>query len=502
QAIDPNSPDPEFGPTAANVVDHVLAKSCGSCHLDRYGTGDAPGLHRSSGCSACHSTYDEDGLSKSNDPWVDKTTPSHPVTHALAKSPHTTQCAACHHYSEAIGLNYQGLRRAGSDEPDTRVTLGRPLYGLDADGHITDENSDNQYDETPPDVHFSAGMHCADCHTAGDAHGPENPTLRGSCAVTVRCEDCHGSVRERASEISHLPRLQVNNDAVSLRLAIGGKSLEVPQIVDAVNPESPAHNPLAERVMGIRADGRSHTDDIACQTCHAAWLPSQYGQFATLDLRVEQTADTTGILTPGGVTLSDGPVATNDLILGIDGEGRLRPTIPSGRWFFTLISEDQENSETATRLFEQQPLIRTSTMGQTAAFTQRPVDPHTTTLRSGFAACNRCHTQGDPDTPLNGVLLDVTFGAGSNRFNTTGCDVERGIEITELPCDGTNLKTYRLDALFTPEGDQRAIFEWGSPVSSDAITRMKGVVLAEDAPILLPIPATDDDRAYPPFIPE
>lgn len=506
EAIDLNSSDPTYGPTLQNVVDHVLSKSCGSCHLDRFGSAETPGLHRSSGCSACHSSYAEDGLSRSTDPWVDKTEPSHPVTHALAAVPQTQQCATCHHYSEAVALTYQGIRRAGADEPSTRLTLGRPLYGLDEAGHIVDEDTTNTYDETPPDVHFLAGMHCADCHTASDAHGPSNATERGSCAVSVKCVDCHGTIRTRATPVAHLPRLQTDSTEVSLKLAIGGDLLRVPQLVDAIDPESQHYNPLAAEVMGPRSDGRSHTDDIACQTCHAAWVPSTYGQFATVDLGKEQASEITGILTAGEVTISPGRIATNDLVLGLDTAGKLRPTVPSGRWFYTLLPPSSAPGIIPKPVFETVPLSHVQNGLAVARFGQRPVDPHTTTRRSGFAACNRCHSEGSVEAPLNDSLMNITFGIGSDRFVVSACNVEGdNTEIsadTSALCSPENQVQYRLDALQSPTGVNRVLFEWGSLVDQDLIAKMKAVVVEGDAPILIPTDSNADNNSqYPPFLP-
>ncbi|MBW3542770.1 MAG: hypothetical protein KY476_21115, partial [Planctomycetes bacterium] len=48
------------------------------------------------------------------------------------------------------------------------------------------------------DIHLEKGMHCVDCHFIQDVHG--NGKLYGEvrAAIEIRCEDCHGTVGERA----------------------------------------------------------------------------------------------------------------------------------------------------------------------------------------------------------------------------------------------------------------------------------------------------------------
>ena len=62
-----------------------------------------------------------------------------------------------------------------------------------------DEDSTNDIDETPPDLHFAAGMHCADCHVGSDVHGDGRLYSTSKQQVDIRCEDCHGTVRQQAA---------------------------------------------------------------------------------------------------------------------------------------------------------------------------------------------------------------------------------------------------------------------------------------------------------------
>ena len=61
---------------------------------------------------------------------------------------------------------------------------------------VSRRRSRSSIDETPPDVHYEAGMHCADCHVGSDVHGDGRIYGTSKQQVDLRCEDCHGTVRE------------------------------------------------------------------------------------------------------------------------------------------------------------------------------------------------------------------------------------------------------------------------------------------------------------------
>ena len=49
------------------------------------------------------------------------------------------------------------------------------------------------------DIHLEKGMHCVDCHFRQDAHGDGNLYNEPRAAIEIACEDCHGSIRKRAT---------------------------------------------------------------------------------------------------------------------------------------------------------------------------------------------------------------------------------------------------------------------------------------------------------------
>ncbi|MEM7263677.1 MAG: putative Ig domain-containing protein, partial [Planctomycetota bacterium] len=94
--------------TIETGMDVYLPKACPTCHLSDFGPNDHRGKFRSSGCTACHMQYSDDGLSESEDPTISPDFPSHPVKHALTSAIGVEQCSHCHFQGGRIGLAYRG----------------------------------------------------------------------------------------------------------------------------------------------------------------------------------------------------------------------------------------------------------------------------------------------------------------------------------------------------------------------------------------------------------
>lgn len=52
------------------------------------------------------------------------------------------------------------------------------------------------------DIHLEKGMHCADCHFRQDSHGTGIIYNEPRAAIEISCEDCHGTIRERAKLVT------------------------------------------------------------------------------------------------------------------------------------------------------------------------------------------------------------------------------------------------------------------------------------------------------------
>lgn len=504
--IDIHSTDPENAPSVGTAQDQYMAKSCFRCHLNSFGENRFSGDFRSSGCTACHMRYANDGFSQSADPTINKLTQPHPVNHAMSLSPKIDDCVHCHYRGGRIGISYQGYREGPGEglRPDNPGTLGEALHGHDANFYLTDENLDNDWDETPPDVHFEAGMHCVDCHVLSDVHGDGHIYADTQCAVSSECTDCHGTVYAYASVGPERDHIFERDGKLFLRTKVTNLELEIPQTLDSVTPGHPRHNARAELAMGVNESGFSHTDQVECYTCHAAWIPSCYGCHVTVDLTQLEAYDTTGVEHPGKSFGTRRWVQLNDLVLMRNTDGLIAPSMPAERFFMTLLALDEEESEKQNKtvkraLIDSSPRLFVEESGRRmAGFGQRTFNPHTTRRRSQFMACDRCHSVGDADAPDNVVLLDITHGFGSERYPQEACDVTNMDE----SCDrDTDFKTYQLDALQTRTGLPLVVvghpdpFE-SRPLTLEEITRMRQVVV-EPGAIGIDTPIASDALTNP-----
>jgi len=357
----------------ADLFHEQVSFTCGDCHLGSAGANNRYGDFRSSGCTACHMPYSLDGKSRSRDPNVNKTEPVDPddidepershvrshqirgVARTLANG-HTVHgiddhtCAGCHQGSNRTVLQYWGIRldqnqdlrnqvqypanpvRFVNTARDTRLfdpaVANRTFNGRNANQYIAEEDYDGDgRDDTPADVHAEAGLGCVDCHGSHDLHGGDvNAPSTGRTwsrmeqAVSIQCENCHGTVTAYAATVAGttyqgdaadvavdgkgLPMKHVVREADGsywLTSRLDGRRHYLPQtkdtVVDAgkVHPTSGAaiYSAKASYAMGrddgdpgtgigphqagIAAHAFSHLDSMSCAACHASWTNTCVG---------------------------------------------------------------------------------------------------------------------------------------------------------------------------------------------------------------------------------
>ncbi|RLB00281.1 MAG: hypothetical protein DRG59_06755 [Deltaproteobacteria bacterium] len=162
----------------AGLVDDFLRRKCLRCHISVQGA-KTDGLYRATGCSSCHSIYDNDGLYKGNDPAIDKSRKGYPRKHGLTADIPTTQCLHCHN-SNHVGADYVGLFQSDFNPiyQEPIATGIKPTYGT-------------AYIRLSPDVHFRSGIKCIDCHEKSEIMGDGSVPGTMSEAVKVSCTKCH-----------------------------------------------------------------------------------------------------------------------------------------------------------------------------------------------------------------------------------------------------------------------------------------------------------------------
>lgn len=453
--------------------DLYLTKACMRCHLWNFGDNKFRGDFRSSGCTACHMPYQDDGRSLSDDPMIDKDIPAHPEKHRLTSAIPTDQCMHCHYRGARIGPSYKGYRGGSGAglNPENADYLGVALHGHDASFYVTDEDTTNDFDETPADVHYRAGMDCVDCHTAHDVHGDGHLYNDTNMATEVRCETCHGTAQVETTLTTRLgnPMKNLERDAegnIWLTTKVSKKRLEVPQIARAIAQASP--DSYLHKSMGTDENGFSHLDRLSCDACHSGWVPNCYGCHVNVDMRHTQRSLITGISTPGRITGARRWVSTDDLILLLSTDGMITPSMPQERMFFSATDGNGDvviNKQVRTGPMRNGERLKPNGMGH------RAYHPHTVQRWSPFMRCQRCHTL--PGDAANAERFDQVVGFGTDRYVETDGDGQE----------------WRLDQVQDRDGEAVVLIGHDNPVSSrplslETIERMRSVeVNAEDCPI-------------------
>ncbi len=410
---------------------HYLAKNCNTCHQAGYPRNNSPGLYRSSGCTACHMVYSDEGVYEGGDPSIPKGSPVHAKKHEITTAIPTEQCGHCHFQGGRIGLLYRGIREGGFKEaPPNAEPINQTLYGHAPGYYFTDEDTTNAVDETPPDVHFSAGMHCADCHVGSDVHGDGRLYSSSKLQLDLRCEDCHGTIREEiradaqgrylTQKGRHLPQLsEGEGGTVVLTGVMDGKKHVVPQVAKHLQG-TPSMRFV--RAMGEDENGWSHTDSLTCDTCHTSYNQFCVGCHVSLDLRLNQVDYQTGRSTPGLTRGGRTTYTLNQILLGTAPDGRVQSVHPSQQLQLNIVGAMEYGTEDGALLKGGQVPDGNGGMKTLGDFRSRdfstanngfvPFFQHTTsTVPRTCADCHRID-----DSPEEMARIRGVYGFGSGEF--------------------------------------------------------------------------------------
>ena len=329
------------------AYDHYLSKSCNTCHAAGYPRNDSPHAYRSTGCTSCHMVYNKNGVYEGEDEAISNSVPVYPAKHEITTAIPTEQCATCHFQGGRIGLLFRGIREGGFAEiPENAEVWAESAYGHTAGYYILDEDTTNDVDETPPDLHYAAGLECADCHVGTDVHGNGRIYSTEKHQVDIQCEDCHGTPRQRilpaadgayyTSTGRKLPQLTTGGDgSVILISRMEGKEHDVPQPADIL--ASGEASDEMQRAMGPDDNDWSHTDSLTCDTCHNNHQQFCLGCHVSVDTRLEQVDYQTGHKTVGLTRGSRDTWSLDHLLLAQAPDGRAQATIPSQQVQMSLI---------------------------------------------------------------------------------------------------------------------------------------------------------------------
>ncbi len=469
--------DPDTKVVEELAYAHYLSKNCNTCHAAGYPKNNSPAAYRSTGCSSCHVIYGKLGVYEGGDEAVPKNHPVYPKRHEITSAIPTEQCATCHFQGGRIGLLFRGIREGGfSNLPENAETWDESVYTHTAGYYVLDEDTTNNFDETPADVHYQRGMHCVDCHVGVDVHGDGRIYTTGKYQMDLKCEDCHGTVRERATPNAEGTYLTSNGRALTqLYTDKSGNPALVGRVDKAVHVVPQPFDLLAERgetsamhaAMGVQADGFTHTDSLTCDTCHNSFQQQCLGCHVTLDMRLSQTDYQTGVRTAGLTKGSRTSYSLDDLILCQGVDGRAQACNATAQVQMSVIDENGdmvmgvrevgETGETTGKLVGD---FRSN--GQFDAIRGwAPFYQHTATDQP--RDCNTCHRTAD--TPEEWARVKGVYGYGTGEF------------MLEAP-DGSEVDALQfLDASGNP--NTLFVHEGSGPLSEEVRTRALGVDLSE-----------------------
>ena len=306
----PGEQEQPYPPSGAeHAVDGFLKTKCLRCHLDAPSP-HRPGDYRSTGCSACHMIYTNDGISLSHDRAIqalqkkDKkqnrlerkfaskslsNRRGYPLLHKFTTAIPSVQCEHCHN-NNGVGQEFEGLF-AKPDRPRSTpksINDEKPvLYG-------------KEHEFLVPDIHREKGMHCIDCHI-GDEMKPEIEPGGLRSAVQIRCTDCHGTPSEKPEGVLLIESdsrtkqlLKKNNLNPNLKRKIRAGDtvlvnssfspmMHIKQVKDQWILYSKVTGkkhiiPLLKNIKpSIAHQIPKHMDEVECAACHARWSAGEWG---------------------------------------------------------------------------------------------------------------------------------------------------------------------------------------------------------------------------------
>jgi hypothetical protein len=494
------------GSNLEKLIMEVVALNCGDCHAGSNGANNRYADFRSSGCTTCHMQYSLDGKSRSTDPNVPKNEPANPDAIAAPERSHVDShqirnvakfiqggfvrgisdqaCVGCHQGSNRTVLQFWGIRLDQNQDvvnnfqypanpvtfqttaADTRLYdpgVGNATFnGRVPEQYLLFEDYDGDgRDDTPPDIHYEAGMGCIDCHGSADVHsGASTGPVIGirshqDQVMGTLCENCHGGIDNYPATVSCVdyngqsaqcavdrlgrPLRNVTKDAQGyfwLRGRVTGQTLFVPLTKDTVNQADNRVNPLtgqtifspfASYAMGRIDNNNSngvgplqanaipnptpnfaHEDNLECVACHASWNNNCVGCHLAPAYNADPAnfffSNTTGeriTLNFAADFVYQSPVMFN---IGIGSTDRVTPTQPGMKMFFryTDLNGDTSNVFAFTDRNGNGNNPAVGGRGNFGALAHNKIMPHATrgkvdNANEGPRYCNSCHLNNEMD---------------------------------------------------------------------------------------------------------
>lgn len=263
----------EIGSSPADVH---LRNLCASCHLgkEKNEFAQLSQVSRGGGCLACHLLYDSISFAelKVYRARRDFAPKYHPE---ISMNVRDIACFGCHSRSGRISTNYQGLME---------TTLSEPPFGLDT--NFVQLQDGRVFIKTTPDVHFTKGISCIDCHTSRELMGNGIEYEHKEEQVEIGCADCHPSNEPNVlpfvlldDETKKILRMRSVGDYQNAMYVVIGKTkkgfvnvyFQNNQIIvqSKTNGRKWSSPRRSEKCI---EHGKLHPN-LDCVACHTKWVP-------------------------------------------------------------------------------------------------------------------------------------------------------------------------------------------------------------------------------------
>lgn len=350
KAFDAHGKPQEYGAVEDldNLSGELYRKFCSRCHVGT-ANGESYAAAHASGCAACHFPWNDTAIYEGQDkPMQGKA--GHSASHAMSALPDTQVCSRCHNRSGRIALSYQGLYDGNNALVPTRGGEAGTVMSSGARNltHIT------------PDVHFSAGMECIDCHTSRDVMGDGFAYRNMYLQTEVACEDCHGS----ATELPRYREITRENDE-ALRES---RSYKVPmrsgaKMIQTVKGRSYSNVFYQDNAIWLQGkrSGKLHRSKVItgtpahtivghgrleCYSCHSHTSVQCYGCHTRYDKTRQGMDFIKGEETAGAFSETEDYRMLYPFPLALNQRGRISPVTPGCQTFITTIEENGSQSKT------------------------------------------------------------------------------------------------------------------------------------------------------------
>ncbi len=329
----------------------------------------------------------------------------------------------------------------------------RKVYKRDRKGNLLDKDGAIVPSEDPEalgkavhlaDIHLEKGMHCIDCHFTQDVHG--NGKLYGETrnAIEIGCQDCHGTIQQKALLKTSGPASANDVSSNMLRMRTPWKQArfywrdgklwqrsnvdekvewEVVQTLDTITPGNEHYSEKSRLAKTMQVDGRSwgqpneisklaHSDKrMTCQSCHSSWTSSCFGCHLSMTANQKMPMLHNEGETTRNWTAYNFQVLRDDVyMLGIDGTVTGNKVSPVRSACAVIVSSQNANRDW---IYQTQQTVSAPGFSGEAFSTYVP---HTVRAKE-TKGCTDCHVSANGD---NNAWMSQLLVQGTNFLNFMG----------------------------------------------------------------------------------